>query len=91
MTMKLSTRRYLLQPLQSRQSSDLVAGTELTASDGGADTGAGILWRTERRLAAARVEDVAGCLGYAGEAKSLAEMDEAIAGMVEERSRRGRY
>lgn len=87
MTTKLSTRGQLVLPLQIRQAHDWVAGTEFTVED----TGDGILLRPKRRLKAARVEDVAGCLGYTGKVVSLEEMDEAVAEMVMERSGRGRY
>jgi len=42
-------------------------------------------------FAPTRIEDVFGCLRYAGEPKTLAEMDAGIAEEVKARHARGRY
>lgn len=48
------------------------------------DTGDGILLKPKRPLPVTTLEDVAGCLAYEGNPKTLAEMDKGIKQGVDE-------
>jgi len=50
-----------------------------------------ILLRPARRFEGATLDEVVGCLGYAGPVKTLEEKEEGIARMVREQHARGRY
>jgi hypothetical protein len=51
----------------------------------------GVALRPLKPSPPSRVEDVAGCLRYTGRAKTLRQMEKAIATAVKERHDRGRY
>jgi bifunctional DNA-binding transcriptional regulator/antitoxin component of YhaV-PrlF toxin-antitoxin module len=50
------------------------------------ETAEGILLKPKKPFAKTRLQDVAGCLRYTGKAKTLEEMEAAIARGVRERS-----
>jgi len=51
----------------------------------------GVLLRPAKAFPPSRIEDVAGCLRYAGKPKTFGQMDAAIKAEVKARHRRGRY
>ena len=73
-TTRLSTKGQLVLPKDIRATRAWGPGTEFTVEE----TQDGILLRPSGRFPATRLEDGAGCLGYKGKAKTLAEMDAAI-------------
>jgi AbrB family looped-hinge helix DNA binding protein len=63
------------------------AGTELIVQD----TKEGLLLRSAKPLAATKLEDVLGCLGYCEKRKTLSQMQAANDEEVKARRGRGRY
>jgi AbrB family looped-hinge helix DNA binding protein len=86
-TTKLSSKGQLILPKTIRDAHAWRTGTEFLVED----TPDGVLLRPRRALTPTRLEDVAGCLKYGGPAKSLEDMEEAIAEELEGRRGRGRY
>jgi len=86
-TTKLSSKGQLILPKTIRDAHAWRTGTEFLVED----TPDGVLLRPRRALTPTRLEDVAGGLKYGGPAKSLEDMEEAIAEELEERRGRGRY
>ena len=72
---------------------DLIAGTATPVSEFnfGQTVPEGVLLRPVRSLPSTRLEDVIGCAGYRGPARSAADMERAIAQGVKARRGRGRY
>ncbi|MDJ0570028.1 MAG: AbrB/MazE/SpoVT family DNA-binding domain-containing protein [Pleurocapsa sp. MO_192.B19] len=73
-TIRLSSKGQVIIPKKLRDAYHWLAGQELIAID----TGDGILLKPKQPFQETKLEDVAGCLPYTGEAKTLAEMDNAI-------------
>jgi AbrB family looped-hinge helix DNA binding protein len=84
---RLSTKGQLILPKEIRTARAWGPGTEFIVEE----TQDGILLRPSGRFPATRIEDVAGCLGYKGKAKTLAQMDATIRREVSRRHDRGRY
>lgn len=81
-TLTLDADGHLLIPETIRNHHHWQAGMELTV----VEIGDGILLRPKKTVQATRVEEVAGCLRYTGKAKTLEDMDAAIAIGMKERS-----
>jgi len=86
-TTRLSSKGQLVLPKAIRDADDWTEGTEFIVER----VPEGVLLRPLRPLPATRLEDVIGCVGYRGRARSLADMERAIAGGVKARHGRGRY
>ena len=86
-TTRLSTKGQIILPKDIRISRAWGPGTEFIIEE----TGDGILLRPSGRFPAASLDEVAGCLRSKGKAKTLAQMDAAIAREVIRRHDRGRY
>jgi AbrB family looped-hinge helix DNA binding protein len=86
-TTRLSTKGQVILPKTVRDAHGWDAGTEFAVED----TPGGVTLRPLKPLPPSRLEDVAGCLRYAGRAKTLQQMEKAIAKGVKERRDRGRY
>jgi AbrB family looped-hinge helix DNA binding protein len=71
---KLSSKGQVIIPKHLRSIYHWQAGQELTLTD----TGDGILFKVETPFSVVSLDDVAGCLEYKGQAKTLVEMEEAI-------------
>jgi len=84
---RLSTKGQVILPKTIRDARGWGAGTELVVEE----TPAGITLRPLRQSQPSRLEDVVGCLRYTGRAKTLRQMETAIAKGVRERRDRGRY
>ena len=86
-TTKLSSKGQIILPKTIRDAHAWRAGTEFLVED----TPDGVLLRPRRALPPTHLEDVGGSLKYEGPAKSLDEMEAAIAEELERRRGRGRY
>ena len=75
LTVRLSTKGQLVVPKEIRERHGWSAGAELVFEDH-VDR---VVLRQAADLPPTRVEDLIGCTGYKGPAKSLAEMDQDIA------------
>jgi AbrB family looped-hinge helix DNA binding protein len=75
LTVRLSTKGQLVVPKEIRDRHGWSAGAELVFEDQ-AD---GVILRQVEDLPPTRIEDLIGCTGYRGPAKSLKEMDQGIA------------
>lgn len=73
-TTKLSSKGQVIIPKPFRAAHHWEAGQELLVID----TGDGVLLKPKPAFPATQIEEVASCLGFSGEPKSLDEMDEAI-------------
>ncbi len=73
-TTRLSSKGQVIIPKTLRDAHHWLAGQELIAID----TGDGILLKPKKPFKKTQLEDVAGCLQYGGEAKTLDELDDAI-------------
>lgn len=74
-TTRLSTKGQLILPKEIRDQHGWRPGTELEVEDRG-DV---VVLRAAGDVPETRLEDLVGCAGYAGPAKSLEEMAEGIA------------
>ena len=74
-TTKLSSKGQVILPMPIRAAHKWQAGVEFSVED----TPEGVLLRPLKPFKPTRLEDVVGCIGYAGPAKTLAEMDAASA------------
>ena len=83
-TTKLSSKGQVVLPKSVRERHGWKAGTELLVENA-AD---GVFLRARKPFAPTRVEDVYGSMQYRGRAKTVAEMDHAIARAVRKRQRR---
>jgi AbrB family looped-hinge helix DNA binding protein len=81
-TTKLSSKGQVIIPKQFRQAHRWEAGQELTVID----TGDGVLLKPKTPFATSTLDDVASCLRYQGTAKSLDDMEQAIAKGVRQQS-----
>ena len=83
----MSTKGQVILPKSIRQRRQWGPGTRLTVED----TSDGVLLRPAALFAPARSEDVFGCLAYSGPAKTLEEMDAAVAAEARRRYAGNRY
>lgn len=74
-TTKLSSKGQVILPKSVRQAHHWEPGIELAVED----REEGVLLRPLNPFQPTRIEDVIGCIGYAGPAKTLEEMEEAVA------------
>lgn len=86
-TTKLSSKGQVILPKSLRDAHAWRPGTEFIVED----TPCGVLLRPRRACEPTRLDDVAGSLKYAGKAKTLEDMERAIAEEINERHARGRY
>jgi AbrB family looped-hinge helix DNA binding protein len=86
-TTRLSSKGQVILPKSLRDAHHWRPGTEFEIEE----RPEGILLRPRKPFAATRLQDVIGCTGYTGPAKSLEDMEEAIAKGVSEGHARGRY
>jgi len=86
-TTKLSSKGQIILPKTIRDTHAWRTGTEFVVED----TPDGVLLRPRPPLTPTSLDDVAGSLRYDGPAKSLEDMEQAIAEELEERRGRGRY
>jgi len=84
---RLSTKGQLILPKSLRDAYRWRPGTEFLVQE----VAGGVLLRPKGLFAPARLEDVFGCLPYAGRAKTPAQMNRAWAKEVRRRRGRGRY
>ena len=84
---KLSTKGQVILPKTIRDARGWSAGTELLVEE----APGGVTLRPLKASPPSRLEDVAGRLRYTGRAKTLQQMQNAIAKEVKERRDRGRY
>lgn len=74
-SIRLSTKGQLVVPKEIRQRHGWTEGTELVLEE----QGDGVLLRPSRQVPETTLEDLVGCTGYKGPAKSLEEMEAGIA------------
>ncbi len=79
-TTKLSSKGQIIIPKFFRDAYRWSVGQEFIVLD----TGEGILLKVKKPFAPAQLDDVAGCLNYSGEAKTLDQMEDAIRKGVQE-------
>jgi AbrB family looped-hinge helix DNA binding protein len=87
LTTTVSTKGQIILPKSIRQRHRWGPGTRLTVED----TSDGVLLRPAAPFAPARSEDIFGYLAYSGPAKTLEEMDGAVAAEARRRNARNRY
>ena len=87
LTTTVSTKGQVILPKAIPQRRHWEPGTRMVVED----TPDGALLKPAPVFAPTRPEDVAGMLAYRGPAKTLEEMDAAIAAEVERRRARARY
>jgi AbrB family looped-hinge helix DNA binding protein len=87
LTTKVSTKGQVILPKAIRERLHWSTGTKLIVEE----TPEGVLLRAEPAFVASRPEDVFGSLPYRGPAKSIPEMNAAIAAEVKRRHARHRY
>jgi AbrB family looped-hinge helix DNA binding protein len=88
LTTRLSTKGQLILPKAIRDARAWGPGTEIEIEN----TKDGVLLKPKKRFfPPTRLEDVAGMLKYKGKAKSIREMDDAIAIEVNRRHALARY
>lgn len=80
-SVRLSTKGQLVVPKEIRQKHGWTEGMELVLED----QGDGVLLRPTRQFPNTTLEDLVGCTGYKGPAKSLKEMEAGIAKGARER------
>lgn len=86
-TTTVSTKGQVILPKAIRKRRHWPPGTRLVVED----TPDGVLLKAAPCFPTTRPEDVAGMLAHRGPAKTLEEMDAAIADEVGDRHARGRY
>ena len=84
---RLSSKGQVVVPKAIREARNWQPGTEFAI----VEAKDGVLLRPTRLFAPTALKDVAGCLAYRGKAKTVRQMDRAIARNVKERHDRGRY
>ncbi len=84
---KMSSKGQVILPKSIRDSRHWPAGTELVVEE----TADGVLLRRAKPFSPSRLEDLVGCLSVAGNARTIAEMDQAIDEEIRDRHDRGRY
>jgi len=77
-TTKLSSKGQVILPKNIRAAHQWEPGVEFLVED----TAEGVLLRPLKPFEPTRIEDVIGCTGYAGPARTLEEMEAAIAAGV---------
>jgi len=88
LTTTVSTKGQVILPKAVRDQLHWNAGTRLAVEY----TAEGVLLKlVTTNFAPTRPEDVFGCLSYAGEPKSVEQMDAGIAAEAKRRHARGRY
>jgi AbrB family looped-hinge helix DNA binding protein len=83
-TTRLSSKGQVILPKSVRESHHWVPGTEFVIED----TPDGVLLRPAKSFQPTRLEEVIGCTSYKGPAKTLQDMEEAIAKGVKARHAR---
>ena len=73
-TTRLSSKGQIIIPKAIRQTYQWPVGQEFIVEE----TDQGILLRPQKLFSQTRVQEVAGCLKYDGQPKTLEEMEEAI-------------
>jgi AbrB family looped-hinge helix DNA binding protein len=86
-TTKLSSKGQIILPKSVREAHRWQPGTEFIVED----RPEGVLLRPAKPFQPTRLLEVIGIAGYSGPAKTLEEMEEAIAQGALERHARGRY
>lgn len=86
-TTKLSSKGQLILPKSLRDAYNWQPGTEFIVEE----AEGGVYLRALRPLERTRLADVIGSAGYRGPAKSLDDMEQAIAKGVKARHGRGRH
>ena len=86
-TTRLSSKGQVILPKAVRDAWSWDAGTEFAVEE----VADGVLLRPLRPFRATAFDEVFGCLKYKGRAKTLRQMEQAIAKGVKERHGRGRY
>ena len=81
LTTRLSTKGQLILPKEVRDRHGWRPGTELEVED----LGESVVIRAVAQVPETRLEDLVGCAGYSGPAKTLEEMEEAVARGARER------
>ena len=87
LTTTVSTKGQVILPKAIRERRHWPAGTELVVED----TPDGVLLKVKPAFAPTRPKDVFSSLPYKGPAKSIAEMDAAVAAEAKRRHARHRY
>jgi AbrB family looped-hinge helix DNA binding protein len=85
-TIRLSSKGQLVLPKAIREAHAWTEGTKFIVER----VPEGVLLRPVRSFPATRLEDVIGCAGYRGRARSTEDMDRAIAQGMKARRGRGR-
>ena len=86
-TTKLSSKGQVILPKSVRDARSWRSGTQFAVEE----VSEGVLLRPVRPFEAATFDEVFGCLKYSGRAKTLRQMEQAIAKGVRTRHDRGRY
>ena len=86
-TTKLSSKGQVILPKTVRDARNWPPGTEFAVEQ----VSDGVLLRPLRPFKPTKFDDVYGCLKYHGRAKTLRQMERAIAKGVRARHDRGRY
>jgi AbrB family looped-hinge helix DNA binding protein len=86
-TTVLSTKGQIILPKGIRESRAWKPGTKFMVEE----REDGVLLRPAARIPRTTLADVAGCLKYKGKAKTIEQMDEAIAKEVKRRHDRSRH
>jgi AbrB family looped-hinge helix DNA binding protein len=84
-TTRLSSKGQVILPKSIRSAHHWEPGIDFLVED----TGDGVLLRPIKPFNQTRLEDVIGCTGYKGPAKSIEDMDAAIADGVKAQHDRG--
>ena len=84
---KLSSKGQVILPKSVRNAHGWQPGMEFILEE----VAEGVLLKPFKPFEPTRLEDVIGCAGYKGPAKTLEEMEQAIERGVKERHARGRY
>ena len=84
-TTKLSSKGQVILPKHIRTAHKWLPGVEFSVED----TQEGVLLRPLKLFKPTRLEDVIGCAGYTGPAKTIEEMDAAIAAGIKSSHDRG--
>lgn len=86
-TTRLSSKGQVILPKAVREARNWEPGTEFTVEE----VDDGVLLRPVKPFKPTTLEEVVGCTGYKGPARSLEDMERAVARGVRERRARGRY
>ena len=86
-TTRLSSKGQVILPKAVREARNWQPGTEFTVEE----VDEGVLLRPVKPFKPTTLEEVVGCTGYRGPARSLDDMERAVARGVKERRARGRY